>query len=192
MSASIYFFLGAVALLGLLVVWALRGPRKTGKVALDLSCLEESGWRHATLYPSIRQALGTADMKFLTSHSSKELAGRVRAERRQIALSYLRFLRSDFDKFVEIARVIARLSPEVAATQELERAWLRAGFLWRYRIIWLSLQAGFAPLPQLNDLSSLLSGYSVRLEEAMRQLGERAALIAEVTSAPDRRRINPI
>lgn len=192
MSASIYFFLGAVALVSLLLVWALRGPRQTGKAAPALSCLEESGWRHATLYPSIRQALGTADMKFLTSQGSSELARRVRAERRQIALSYLRFLRSDFDKLVEIARIIARLSPEVAAAQELERAWLRAGFLWRYRIIWLSLQAGLKPLPQLNDLSNLLSGYSVRLEEAMRQLGERAALIAEVASAPDRRRINPI
>lgn len=192
MSASIYFFLGAVALVVLLLVWALRGPRQTGKAALDLSCLEESGWRHATLYPSIRQALGTADMEFLTSHSSKELARRVRAERRQIALSYLKFLRMDFEKLVEVARVIARLSPEVAGAQELERAWLRAGFLWRYRMIWLSLQAGLTPLPQLNDLSNLLSGYSVRLEEAMRQLGERAALIAEMASAPDRRRINPI
>ncbi|HET7151137.1 MAG TPA: hypothetical protein VFI60_06970 [Candidatus Acidoferrum sp.] len=131
-------------------------------------------------------------MEFLTSHSSKELARRVRAERRQIALSYLKFLRMDFEKLVEVARVIARLSPEVAGAQELERAWLRAGFLWRYRMIWLSLQAGLTPLPQLNDLSNLLSGYSVRLEEAMRQLGERAALIAEMASAPDRRRINPI
>lgn len=191
MSFSFYLFLGAVALLALLVVWALRRPRQTENVALDLSCLEESEWRHATLYSAIRQALGEADLAFLTSHG-RGLAKRVRAERRQVALSYLRFLRSDFEKLVEIARVIARLSPQVAAAQELERAWLRAGFLWRYRIIWLSLQAGFAPLTQLNDLSSLLSGYSVRLEEAMRQLGERAALIAEVASTPDRRRINPI
>lgn len=192
MSASIYFFLSAAALVALLLVWALRRPQQTGKTAFDLSCLEESGWHHATLYPSIRQALGTTDMKFLTSHSSRELARRVRAERGQIALSYLRFLRGDFEKLVEVARVIARLSPEIAAAQELERLWLRTGFLWRYRIIWLSLHAGFTPLPQLNDLSNLLSGYSVRLEEAMRQLGERAALIAEMASAPDRRRINPI
>lgn len=191
MSASIYFFLGAVALVVLLLVWALRGPRQAGKAAFDLSCLEESGWRHATLYSPIRQALAGADLAFLTSHG-RGLAKRVRAERRQIALSYLRFLRSDFEKLVEVARVIARLSPEVAGAQELERAWLRAGFLWRYRMIWLSLQAGFTPLPQLNDLSNLLSGYSVRLEEAIRQLGERAALMAEMASAPDRRRINPI
>src|SRR5205814_6056263 len=41
-------------------------------------------------------------------------------------------------------------------------------FLWRYRVIRLSVWAGFTPLPQISDLSDLLSGYSVRLEETMR------------------------
>lgn len=58
-------------------------------------------------------------------------------------------------------------------------------------MIRLGLQAGFTPLPQIGNLSNLLSGYSVRLEEAMKQLGERAAIVAEMVSAPDRRRIHP-
>lgn len=96
------------------------------------------------------------------------------------------------DQLLHTARVIAALSPEVAAGQEFERVLLTVNFLWRYRMIRMSLWVGFAPLPQLSDLSNLLSGYSVRLEEAMKELGERAALVAEMASSPDRRRIHPV
>jgi len=43
-----------------------------------------------------------------------------------------------------------------------------------------------------SNLSNLLSGYSVRLEEAMKELGERAAIVAEMVSSPDRRSIHPV
>ncbi|HEY6943508.1 MAG TPA: hypothetical protein VI431_00105 [Candidatus Acidoferrum sp.] len=109
-----------------------------------------------------------------------------------MALSYLLALRQDFEELMHVARVIAKLSPEVGVAQEFERLRLRANFLWRYRIIWMSLQLGLTPLPQISDLSNLLSGLSVRLEEAMRELGERAALVAELASSPDRRRIHPV
>lgn len=116
----------------------------------------------------------------------------MRKERRQVALAYLSALRAELDELIRTARVIAALSPQVAAGQELERALLTLNFLWRYRIIRMSLWAGFAPLPQLSDLSNLLSGYSVRLEEAMKEMGERAALVAEMVSPADRRRIHPV
>ena len=92
-----------------------------------------------------------------------------------------------------VVMVIATLSPQIGVAQEFERLRLRVSFLWKYRVIWLSLRAGFAPLPQVSDLSNLLSGYSVRLEEAMKEMGERAALVAEmVVSSSDRRRIHPV
>jgi hypothetical protein len=50
--------------------------------------------------------------------------------------------------------------------------------------------AGLTPMAQLGALSDLLSGLSVRLETAMKELGERAAFAAELVSFPDRRRIN--
>ena len=117
---------------------------------------------------------------------------RVSRERRRVALSYLGALRQDFEELIHISRVIAALSPQIGAAQEFQRLRLRVSFLWRYQIIRLSLRAGFAPLPQLSDLSNLLSGYSVRLEEAMKEMGERAALVAEMVSSPDRRRIHPV
>jgi len=85
----------------------------------------------------------------------------------------------------------AALSPEVAAGQEFERVVLTVNFLWRYRVIRMSVWAGYAPLPQMDGLSNLLSGFRVRLEEAMKEMGERAAVVAEMVSSPDRRRIHP-
>lgn len=116
----------------------------------------------------------------------------MRRERRQVALGYLSELRMELDKLLQTARIITALSPEVAAGQELERVLLTVNFLWRYRVIRMSVWAGFTPLPQLSDLSNLISAYSVRLEEAMKEMGERAALVAEIVSSPDRRRIHPV
>jgi len=109
-----------------------------------------------------------------------------------VALAYLSALRGDFQSLLRMARVIAVLSPEVAAVQEFERLRLTVNFLWRYRIIRMSVWAGYAPLPQMDGLSNLISGFSVRLEAAMKELGERAALVAEMVSSPDRRRIHPV
>jgi hypothetical protein len=113
-------------------------------------------------------------------------------ERRNVALAYLSALQAELQRLLRTARIVAALSPAVAGGQELERVVLTWNFLWRYRVIRLSVWAGFTPLPQISDLSDLLSGYSVRLEETMRKLAERAAMVAEMVSSPDRRRIDPI
>lgn len=115
----------------------------------------------------------------------------MRRERRRVALGYLSALRGEFDRLLRMARIIAALSPDVVAAQELERVRLTINFLWRYQILRLSVWAGYAPLPQMDSLSNLISGFSVRLEAAMRELGERAALVAEMMSPPDPRRIYP-
>lgn len=116
----------------------------------------------------------------------------MRRERRNVALTYLTALRGDFDSLLQMARAIAALSPEVAAVQEFERLRLTANFLWRYRVIRTSVWAGYAPLPQMDGLSNLISGLSVRLDGAMKELGERSALVAEMVSSPDRGGIHPV
>jgi hypothetical protein len=83
-----------------------------------------------------------------------------------------------------VAKIIARLSPEVAALHEFERIRLTAVFAWRYQMIRLQLLAGLMPIPQLDGLSDLVSGLSVRMEAAMKELGERAA---DLTSSLDGR-----
>jgi len=112
---------------------------------------------------------------------------RVRHERRRDALAYLAALRGDFQSLLRMAKVIAALSPEVAAVHEFERLRLTSKFAWQYEMIRWKLLAGFATVPQLDGLSDLVSGLSVRMEAAMKELGERAAAAAELASSIYRR-----
>src|SRR6266704_3212419 len=117
---------------------------------------------------------------------------RIRRERVGIALAYLAALRGDFESLVRMARVIALLSPEVVATREFERLGLIAKFVWRYQMIRWKLLAGFAPMAQLDGLSDLVSGLSVRMEAALNELGERAAAAAELASSMNRRGLGAV
>ncbi len=168
-------FFGLVALLLILLLWVIRKPRENARA--QLGPLEENGHRHVTYLPQVRQALAPADYEYLFNRASPRLARRVRLERSRIALSYLSALREDFQKLLRLARIIAVLSPEVVAVQEFERLRLTVKFTWRCQMIRLRLLSGFAPAPQLRSLSDMVSGLNVRIEMAMKELGERAALL---------------
>lgn len=193
MNLTFYFFLAIIGFLLVLFVWSLRGPRKfVSSADLPSTILQNIQGSHVSHLPQISRALAPADSEFASERIPRQALRKMRRERRQVALAYLSALRAELDQLLRFARVIAALSPQVAAGQELERVLLTLNFLWRYRMIRLGVRAGFAPLPQLRDLSNLLSGYSVRLEEAMKEMGERAALVAGMVSSPDRRRIHPV
>jgi hypothetical protein len=191
MSLAVITFGIIVAALLLLLFWGFRGSRREGSGAIS-KALEEGGRAHVDFLPQVRQALKDEDGEFLARAGISGLRNRVSRERRRVALSYLSALRQDFEELIYASKAIAALSPEIGVGQEFERLRLKVSFLWRYRIIRLSLRAGLTPLPQISDLSNLLSGLSVRVEEAMKELGERAALVAGMVSAPDRRRIHPV
>ena len=192
MSLSLIAFGIIVAVLLVLLGFVLRGNGQQRGSYRFPKAPDEASRAHTNFLPQMRQALKSDDEEFLARTGVSGLRGRVSRERRRVALSYLAALRQDFEELMHISRVIATLSPQIGVAQEVERLRLRVSFLWRHRIIWLSLRTGFTPLPQLSDLSNLLSGYSVRLEEAMKEMGERAALVAEMVSSPDRRRIHPV
>ena len=187
-----YLILVTVGLLLLLLLWSVRSSkgRKTRPAGGEIP--EESRRSHVTYFPQIQQALSDVDAKYLATMVSKELRNDVARERRHIALVYLLALREEYQSLVRLAKVIAVLSPEVVAMRELERLQLTLEFTWRFEWIRLTLMAGWTPMAQLGALSNLLSGLSVRLEAAMKELGERAAFAAELASFPDRRRINPV
>jgi hypothetical protein len=86
-----------------------------------------------------------------------------------------------------MARAIATLSPELDTIHEFERITLTVKFAWQYQMIRYKLLAGIAPVPQLHGLSDLVSGLSVRIEAVMNELGERAAVAAELASTMNRR-----
>jgi hypothetical protein len=192
LSFTPFLFFGFVAILLLGFVWALKEPRKLWKLEADPRSLEQQGERHVTHLPQIRQALAKADYEFLAEKASRELQRRVRRERLRVAITYLAALRGDFQSLLRMARVIALLSPEVVAVQEFERLRLTTKFAWQYAMIRWRLMAGIAPVPQLDGLSELVSGLSVRLETAVRELGERAAAAAELASPMNRRGLDVV
>ncbi len=192
MNLTLFLFFGFVAILLLALGWALREPRERRKLQTDPRALEERGQRHLTYLPQIRQALAAEDFDFLSKSASREVRRRVQRERRSVALGYLAALRGDFQSLLRMARVIAALSPEVAAVHEFERVRLTAKFAWRYQMIRWKLLAGLAPVPQLDALSDLVSGLSVRMETAMKELGERAAVAVELASSMNRRGLDVV
>ena len=181
MTATFLWFFGIIAVLVALFAWAARGPGRRRR-APSAELLEDSGRRHMSHLLQIRQALAKNDLEFLAGRMPREALRRVRRERCGVALAYLSALRRDFEKLLRMAQAIAALSPEVAAVEELERIRLTAKFSLRYQMIRLKLLAGLAPAPQLGGLSDFVSALSVRMEQAVKELGERAALAGKLGS----------
>jgi hypothetical protein len=181
---------GLIALLLILFFWSLRRPTLSKPVGDQAAAFEDSGPRHITFFPQIRQALEPADLAYLASRGPAGLRRRVRKERRRVALFYVTALRGDFQRLLRLARVIAVLSPEVGAVHEFERLRLSVQFSCRCQLLRLRLVCRLAPLPELSGLSCMVSAFAVRMEVAMKELGERAALAAELASSLEGRGID--
>jgi hypothetical protein len=184
-------FFGLVALLLILFFWALRRPRQGEPVGDQAAGCEESAQRHITFLPQIRQALEPADLAYLASRGSAGLPRRVRKERRRIAFAFIAALQGDFQRLLRLARVIAVLSPEVGAVHEFERLRLSAQFACYCQLLRLRLVFRLAPLPELTGLGHMVSAFAVRMEAAMNELGERAAMAAELAASLEGRGIDP-
>jgi hypothetical protein len=146
----------------------------------------ETGRRHPTYFPMIRQAMSAADLGFLAERGSNTLVRRAHRERQRVALTYLAELRGDFERLLHLARVISLLAPEARETHEFDRVRLSLRFSLRYRTIAWALHLGLLLLPQLCALSVMLSELASRLDSALVELGERAILASELASSLDR------
>lgn len=190
MTLSFLLFSGLALLLLLLLIAVFRDPEKSSRLKSDQSWADESGHRHATFFAQIRQALAPEDYAFLAKRSCQQLARRVRKERRRITLLYLSSLRQDFARLWKLARVVAAMSPQVGAAREIARFRLGAAFYLRYELIRLKFILGLGPMPDLGAVSEVVSNLAVRLETAMSDLGERAALASELASTLDGSRLH--
>jgi len=182
MSLSLFIFSGLALLLVGLLAWLLRDPVRSSAALDDLNSAEEFGQRHAGYFPQVRRTLAFEDFTFLASRASPRLVRDVRKERRRVTLVYLACLRGDFAQLWRAARMLAAMSPKLDAARELTRFRLVLAFYIRYELIRGKLALGLAPLPDLGSLSDLVSALAIRLETAMRELGERAALASELSS----------
>lgn len=188
MSLVPMLLIAVAALILLSLLWVLHVPKQLLTAGpADSTSFEERGRRHPTYFPVIRQAMSTSDLGFLAERGSTILLRQTRRRRQRIALSYLADLRGDFERLLRLARVIAVLSPEAQATGEFERLRLTLQFSLRYHTILWALRFGLLLLPQLCELSVMVSRLASRLESAMSELGERAMLAAELASSLQRR-----
>ncbi len=190
MSLLFYSFFALIGLLLLLFGWSVRSPKRPAPRSPCVGAVDECERKHIAYLPQIRQAFSKADYEFLSKNAPVDVLRRVRRERQRVALGYLAALRDDFQSLLQMARVIAVLSPELEAVHEFERLRLTAKFTCQYHMIRWKLLGGAAPVPQLKGLSDLVSGLSVRIEAAMKELGERAAVAAELASSMNRRRLD--
>lgn len=189
MSFSLILSFGLVALLMTGLVWALWQPRTQTQSSIFRNgrSLNSASERPVIHLPQIRQVLSAEDFEYVGNHASRESKRRFRKERLRIVRGYLDALRTDFSNLLRMARVIAVLSPQIVAVEEFERLRLTATFRWRYQVIRWRLLAGLVPMAQLEGLSNVVSGLSVRMETAIRELGERTALAAELASSREAR-----
>ena len=186
MNIPLVVLFGFSILLLVLLARGLRDPRKLSLPDADFGA-EVLHRRHVTFFPQVRQALTEQDCLYLSSRGMHALSRRVRKERRQIALDYLACLRADFLRLWRLARVVASMSAQVGVVEEWERFRLGLVFSMQYEMLRFKFLCGFAPLPALGSLSEVVSGLSIRMETAMKDLGERAALAGKLASTLDGR-----
>jgi len=190
LNLAFYLFFGFIALLFVVFVWSVGKPRRSGLPLTIENLLKGCEERHTAYMPQIRQALSEVDGRYLKEHCSQATQRRVRKERDRISAAFLGALKNDFDNLLSLAQLIAKLSPQIAAIHEWERLRLTATFRLQFGLIRFQLRAGRMPLDQISRLSMVVSGLSMRVEGAIQELGERAAMAAELGSAVNRRRAN--
>lgn len=181
-----------VCALVLVFVWSAHPRRKDAGSFSERLSLGEHRESHVVHCAQIRQALSRADFEYLAAAGDPKLAKRVRRERRRIAIAYAAELKGDFYQLVRLGKVIAKLSPEVVTLKEFERVVLTAQFLWRVRWIQIRLFFGAAALPQVVEISELVGQLGVRVETALKELGERAAIAIQMASSVDRGRLDTV
>ena len=158
---------------------------RRAKQAGGMGSMEGPAPQHATYFAVIRQAMSE---EFRVSRRARASAlGPPCTERPPTHChAYLADLRADFQRSLRLARVVAVLS-EVAASHECERLRLSMCFFWRYRMLVLGLSAGLLLFPQLRGLSQMVSELAFRMDLAVKELGQRAAIVAQLASTLNRR-----
>jgi hypothetical protein len=179
-SAAFFIFIAMFALAASgLLYWVFRSARrnKPGKEGLGVL---DSAPQHLCNMGSIRQSVDPLDLKFVLEKGGRQMAKRLRRERRRVALLYLSAIRKDFEQLLRVARVVALLSPEVSSTDEFDRLRLGALFLVRFQLVKLRFHLGWVSMPQLGALGEMVTSLALEMEASMRKLGERAVLAAEL------------
>jgi len=181
MSLSFALFIAIPIALFLLLLWALRPPKRRLMSASEvLETLSEE--RHYARLPQILQSLRKEDTEFLRAGGYGELADRLRAERKRIALRYLNYLEEEYQLLLDASRILATIAPQAVAVQEIDRFKSNVRFLLSCRYLRWRLRLGLQPWSVFGIISDMEGELTLRLEAATANLGERASSGSELPS----------
>jgi hypothetical protein len=178
MSVTIILFIALAIVLVALLAWAVRPPKKTLLSVDDVfDALTQK--RHYARLPQILQSLRQEDTDFLYTRGHDHLAGRIRRERKQIALRYLDYLEDEYQLLLEASRILARIAPEISPMDEFARFRLNTRFVLLCRYLRVRLRLGLEPWSVFGILSDMEGDITLQMEAATTRIGERAAIAAE-------------
>jgi hypothetical protein len=178
MSTPLVLFLICALALVLLLAWAVRPPKKLPLTADDIfNTLSEK--RHYARLPQILQSLRPEDTDFLYASGHDDLAGRLRRERKRIALRYLNYLEDEYQLLLEASRILAKIAPEVSPMDEFERFRKNLRFVLSCRYLRWRLRLGLQPWNVFGTLSDMEGDLTLWLEAATTRIGERAATASD-------------
>lgn len=185
MSLPVIFLVLFALVLVVLLFWALRPSARGPRPAPDVfEALRQS--RHSSRMSHILQALEPHDTEYLRSAGQTALMHTIRRQRRVIALSYLQQLQEEFEMLLEISRVLAVMSPEVIAMEEMERWKLSLAFAANCAFLKWKLRLGLQPFSGFTLLSNMATSFARRLEAATTRIAEAAVRSAEPSgSSPE-------
>jgi hypothetical protein len=178
MSLPVIMLVLFAILLVVLLAWALRPPAREPRPSLDVfEALRQS--RHSSRMSHILQSLQPQDTEYLRSAGQPALMRTVRRQRRITALNYLQQLQEEFELLLEISRVLAVMSPEVIAMEEMERWKLSLAFAANCAILKWKLRLGLQPFSGFTLLSNMATSFAHRLEAATTRIAETTVRSAE-------------
>jgi hypothetical protein len=172
MTLTLLLFMASAAVLIFLLAWAVRPPQKSLTSEEALEALSQE--RHYARMPQILQSLREDDTEFIRWRGQPDLLAQVRAERKRIAVRYLRYLLDEYRMLVECSRVMAKLAPELSARGEYEHLKEHLRFVVICRSLQWRVRLGLEPWESFGSLSDMAGTMTLQLESAAARLGERA------------------
>jgi hypothetical protein len=173
MTNVFLFALLTLALLGALY-WLSHLARRDARGTDILRRLSADSLlpQHYKYFPQVCRALSAEDARFLESRATPATRRAARQARRTVALQFLTGLRDDYQKLDRLARVLASLAPSANQRREVHRMWLAFKFGFRWRLIWLEIWYGAAPVNQLQSMAGLIGGLAAQMQASMNALQE--------------------
>jgi len=163
----------AVVLLGTLF-WLSQRARRGARDAdlLRTVSAETLLPQHYKYFPQVCRAISAEDARYLQLRATPAVRRAALRARRTVALKFLTGLRDDYRRLDRLARVLTTLAPSANQQREAQRIWLACKFELRWRIAWLEIWSGAAPVAQLQNMSGFIGALAARMQNSMNALQE--------------------